>query len=93
MTIAVSEDAILKKIQKELTQANEKLQQPTDLRRHISNIHVLCELFLDNNTSKDSAPSIGQTMRTKSHSSFSDKEKNMLESKDLPPSGDSIFDF
>ncbi|MGM8211456.1 DUF5327 family protein [Virgibacillus sp. W0430] len=49
--ISISVNVILNKIQKEITQAKQAQDNSNELRRHVSNIHVLCELILDNDTS------------------------------------------
>lgn len=77
-------------MQKELALAQEKQHVAKDLHQHVSNIHLLCELILDTESS-----AIGEQSKShKMQKNLSDVKplKNTIESQHLP-SNDSIFDF
>ncbi|TRM10822.1 hypothetical protein FH966_03290 [Lentibacillus cibarius] len=94
--MAVTNDTIIQKMQKELAQAKQLTGDERAMKKHIANIHLLCELLLE----EESVPGAG--------SDFTAEEmKAMIGTTTFPTprettgkvleedgaNGDSIFDF
>ncbi|RYG71792.1 hypothetical protein EU245_12940 [Lentibacillus lipolyticus] len=94
--MAVTNDTIMQKIQKELTQAKQLSADETAMKKHIANIHLLCELLLE----EASAPAASseftaaeiKAMTGKNPSSKPLDTAGKLMEQD-GANGDSIFDF
>ncbi|WP_010531534.1 YwdI family protein [Lentibacillus jeotgali] len=56
--MAVATDTILRKIQRELTEAQKMATDETAVKKHAANIQLLCELLTDEQSVLESEPNV-----------------------------------
>jgi len=91
--LSVSYRKIIRKMSEQIEHAKQAKENPTLLKQHVSQIHVLCELILDegnNDMIKDqlSSSQLERQFLAKNPTSTTGKKSIKAESTD-----DSIFDF
>lgn len=86
--MAVSNKIILNKMEKEISLAKQKIDDPKLMIKHISHIHLLCEIILDNDEANEVKRLEGNVLDNKKRISDTTVEIN-----NNITSGDSIFDF
>ena len=84
--MAVSNNVILNKMEKELTLAKQNMDDPEMLLKYISHIHLLCEVMLDNDNDYKRQPTDVKELKNKISDVSTEANKNVT-------NGDSIFDF
>lgn len=94
--MAVANDTIIQKMMKELTQAQNKAADNNEMKNHIANVQLLCELLLEEKpTSIDNDISKEEMMAMIGDNDASQKKKavrqDLLDEDDA--NGKSIFDF
>lgn len=81
---------IVRKLMEQISLAEQKIENPRAFKQHISQVKLLCELILDEQTTQK----LNEQMQTveyvnKKRQESSEQEQTVV--RDLP--GDSIFDF
>jgi len=95
--MAVANETIINKMITELNQAKENELSPEKMVKHIANVRLLCDLFLEEDSVKPDAKAASQAelkamigeegMNKQLHH----KEKSSIDHDDA--NGDSLFDF
>lgn len=92
--MSVSYDRIIQKLSEQIEQAERAKENPTLLKRHISQIHVLCELILEENKDdflmKDQLTSSQLAGQSSTVSSSTPTREKIVKTE---LTDDSIFDF